>query len=430
MLTLLLAAIFLPNLVPLVTMLSGIGTPVRTAAILAYAIPVLLVRLRHPYIAVAVFLAIVVYDLIQSISLLFSFSLFELPTILPFLVELNLLASPLYAFLVFAIMTTTLATVFVLLFRQNQLKGNHLGLTLLLLVALAGFDLYFNASPHYLFGTAYAQGKPFQSAMIESGLEDRLQSNKVNVFVVMVEGLGRFVDDSQHALIMSPLMGPAMAKNYEWRSGAITYYGSTTHAGMRELCASRQPYTALITDGIILDCLPARLTKRGYTTRALHGFKQKMFDRDAWYPLVGFQRMTFLEQMQKGMTRSCGAVFKGACDVDIGAEAAQALLEPGGPRLIYWLTLNTHIPIRPGDGSPRFGCQTPANPFRHAEVCSMAELWTDVLEQVAKIALDPDLPPTAFLIVGDHAPPFWSRQARQLFRPGEVSWVSLWPRSP
>lgn len=429
MLELFLAAVFLPNLVPLVAMLSGIGTPLRTAAIIAYGIPVLLVRLRHPYAAVAVFLAVVVYDLIQSISLLFSLSHFALSRLLSFVLDVDLLASPLYVVVGLALLAITLMTVAILLMRQEQIKSARLGPSAVLLVGLVGIDLSFNASPHYLFGSAYAQGKPFRSAMIESGFADRLPSHDINVMVVMVEGWGHFVDSNHQALVEAPLRDPALTMLYEWGAGTTTYYGSTTSAEMLELCSTRQPYMALTNDGNSIACLPARLAQHGFTTRALHGFTWNMFDRHTWYPLVGFQKLAFLEQMQPHLTRTCGSVFEGACDVDVATMAAEALREPGGPRLVYWLTLNTHIPIQPEDGAPRFGCDTPANPFIFHEVCGMAELWTDVLEQIASIALDPALPPTAFLIVGDHAPPFWSRRARQLFVPGQVSWVSLWPRS-
>ena len=59
----------------------------------------------------------------------------------------------------------------------------------------------------------------------------------------------------------------------------------------------------------------------------------------------------------------------------------------------------------------------------------MADMWTDVLERVAEMAQDPGLLPTGILIMDDHAPPLWSGLASTLFRPGEVSWASLWPRA-
>jgi hypothetical protein len=58
----------------------------------------------------------------------------------------------------------------------------------------------------------------------------------------------------------------------------------------------------------------------------------------------------------------------------------------------------------------------------------MAELWRDVFASVARLALDPRIGPAEIVMVGDHAPPFWSRQARGQFEPGKVAWYRLTPR--
>jgi hypothetical protein len=59
------------------------------------------------------------------------------------------------------------------------------------------------------------------------------------------------------------------------------------------------------------------------------------------------------------------------------------------------------------------------------KVCNMTEMWMDVLEGIGRLAAD--LPGTEILIVGDHAPPLWSRAGRALFRPGRVPWFHLKP---
>jgi hypothetical protein len=40
-----------------------------------------------------------------------------------------------------------------------------------------------------------------------------------------------------------------------------------------------------------------------------------------------------------------------------------------------------------------------------------------------------EIPPTEILLVGDHAPPLWSKAGRALFTPGKVTWVRLTPRA-
>ena len=58
----------------------------------------------------------------------------------------------------------------------------------------------------------------------------------------------------------------------------------------------------------------------------------------------------------------------------------------------------------------------------------MAELWHDVFRVVKKVALDPSVGPADILIVGDHAPPLWSKRGRAQFADGQVAWYRLKPR--
>ena len=58
----------------------------------------------------------------------------------------------------------------------------------------------------------------------------------------------------------------------------------------------------------------------------------------------------------------------------------------------------------------------------------MAELWHDVFAAVARIARDPAVGPADILLVGDHAPPLWSKRGRAEFAPGQVAWYRLQPR--
>jgi hypothetical protein len=57
----------------------------------------------------------------------------------------------------------------------------------------------------------------------------------------------------------------------------------------------------------------------------------------------------------------------------------------------------------------------------------MTEMWIDVLDGLAKMTAN--IPPTEILIVGDHAPPLWSKAGRRLFTPGKVTWIRLTPRA-
>jgi hypothetical protein len=61
---------------------------------------------------------------------------------------------------------------------------------------------------------------------------------------------------------------------------------------------------------------------RGYTTTAVHGFFSGMFDRNRWYPRIGFKNMHFGEALTPQMKREYGRTFRGACDADLPADRA------------------------------------------------------------------------------------------------------------
>jgi hypothetical protein len=126
--------------------------------------------------------------------------------------------------------------------------------------------------------------------------------------------------------------------------------------------------------------------------------------------------------------RLCGGVVQGVCDADLAPIIAGEAAKVKGPRFIYWLTLNTHIPVHEGDALTDFGCDRDARLFGTRKVCMMSELWRDAFNAIAKLANDPAIGPADILIVGDHAPPLWSKRGRAQFMPGQVAWYRLTPR--
>jgi phosphoglycerol transferase MdoB-like AlkP superfamily enzyme len=103
------------------------------------------------------------------------------------------------------------------------------------------------------------------------------------------------------------------------------------------------------------------------------------------------------------------------------------LREAKQPTFFYWMTLSTHVPIAPHEGTPRLGCANGGGQIGNVEVCYMTELWMDLFLSVAQLARD--LPGTEIMLVGDHAPPLWSKAGRNLFTPGKVTWVRLTPKA-
>jgi hypothetical protein len=420
--------LLLPNAVAFGLETAGLGLPPRGIAILLYVIVALLARHVPAWVSILLYLAAVAFDLLVTLSLFFSIWVTEFATTLRHARELDLAGYPLYAGGIVAILATTALAVALLWRCGRALAGAPVLPTLATGLALTTINLLGGISPHAQYGAAMAAGPGFGSAAAASGFEavSRAPGGR-NMLLVIVESTGAFHDPALQALLAAPLDHPGVAARYEVSRGTAPHCGSTTAGEMRELCGTSAHYTALLGEGLG-DCLPARLAAAGYATVGFHGYTAAMFGRRAWWPRLGLQETRFHEDLRSGLARECGRVFAGACDADIPARLRAAAAASDRPVFLYWLTLNTHVPIRFGEGRPRLDCAG-GGPHGNAEVCGMTEMWMDVMDGVVALATDPALPPFEILVVGDHAPPLWSRHGRGLFVPGQVSWFRLSPKA-
>jgi hypothetical protein len=421
------AGLLLPDLLSLATLgsLIDVGLPPRTACILLYAALAMCAR-RIPFAVTAVlFFAILAFDLVWTLSVSFGLRPRDLVFALDYAQHIHVLDSPLYVTLIAVLAVTSAATLRVLSNRQALLRGNIVALFAAAL-ALAGVDYVSNADAHYNFGAMVHPDGPVESAANSSGFSSVAGVNGRNVVVVIVESLGYFTDPTVRAKVAAPLFDARVTQKYNVTSGHVGYYGSTTFGEMRELCGTREPYREF-TAKSGASCLPEQLHLRGYTSIAVHAFSGDMFDRKTWYPKIGFDKELFGEELVTRTKRMCGGAFRGVCDADLAPIIAKEAAKTKKPRFIYWLTLNTHVPVAPGEALTNFDCQSNETVFGRPIVCRMGELWRDLFTAIAQVALDPAIGPAEIVIVGDHAPPLWSRRGRAMFAPGQVAWYRLTP---
>jgi phosphoglycerol transferase MdoB-like AlkP superfamily enzyme len=154
-----------------------------------------------------------------------------------------------------------------------------------------------------------------------------------------------------------------------------------------------------------------------------------MFSRDQWYPNIGFTRMHFANDIERSkgdmVPSRCGSVFDGLCDNELGSVIRQEMLARSDkPKMVYWLTLNSHVPFVPKENG-QLGCAGTRPGIDNRTVCQLTEYWADVMDEVASIASDPTLPPTDILIIGDHHTPLWERAAKHKFVLNKVDWFLL-----
>ena len=421
------AGVILPNALSLVALVTGVGAPPRTAAIIAYATVAVIARIAPAPVTAVLFLAAAAYDAIATIALLFNLAPSEIMLALHLSADLKLFASPFYLAMILGLVFLLALNIAVLTLKRHLLRLGNPAVMMGLAVLFAAADFFTNTSAHYQFGTLYAAGKPMESAAESSGFRtSALAGSGRNVLMIVVESLGQFADPWRQSVMLQPLQNADLLKRYEVSVGSSTYYGSTTAAEMRELCNTREGYETVL-EGKSFTCLPHQMAERGYQTVSLHNFTSNFFQRKDWYPRLGFDKQLFREDLTGYLKRQCGGPFRGPCDVDVVPFIGKQLREAKKPTFFYWMTLSTHVPIAPHEGSPRLNCTRDGGPIGQVEVCYMTEMWMDVFEAITRMTAE--LPPTEILLVGDHAPPLWSKAGRRLFTPGQVTWVRLTPKA-
>ena len=414
-----LAFVLVPNLPYALLMTEYVVRP-RTPFILLYwCIGVVAPKCPGWFVACAL-AAVASLDLVWLVSGLF----FLHPSEVVEAAKYAPLIYPAASWLYLAFGASTMATVAMpayLIHRHRALfqRGRLLGVVLMIAVVVADWHLTTNAPQ---------EAPAFSSAMRQTEIE---QSDSMaaggSLLIVMVESLGVFADPAHNERVFEELRSKEILARYRVREGVSPHFGATTGATSRELCGRWATYRDYLT-GSDFDCLPARLAARGYGTYAVYTSTGHMFDMFDWYPKVGFAHLMFEEQMRaRGERGHCGAVFRSACDAAASGVVRDLLTAPGGgPRFVYWLTIDSHMPIEPTDGTPRWNCGV-GGPFGNQPVCLMAQIWADVIDATARIATDPELGPTTILVVGDHSPPFVRRTVQRYFLPGMVPWIALEP---
>jgi hypothetical protein len=252
---------------------------------------------------------------------------------------------------------------------------------------------------------------------------------RINIVQVVVESMGLQENSDAKRLEFAMFQSPEILQRYRLTEGNVPFNGPTVPGQLRELCGLQL--------GVRVDanvaaqsgrCLPRQLRSLGYETEAIHGYTGSMFHRSIWYRDFGFQKSVFLEDMKNspGM-HLCEGAFEGICDADIAEMIHRQLLASRGgrhPLFVHWMTLNSHLPVEE-DGAPAYSC-----PAGYPEdVCQQLGYIHLALQSIEKVAADPSLPPTTFVIVGDHAPPFIEGEKRDLYDQGNVPYLLLQPKT-
>jgi hypothetical protein len=257
-------------------------------------------------------------------------------------------------------------------------------------------------------------------------------SDHPNVVLVLLESWGLTDDQAVADAIESPYETGALADRYAFVKGVVPFYGATIAGEARELCGSTIGYHMLDAPSPELDtCVPHKLASMGYTTLAVHGLDGHMFSRQSWYPRIGFQQTVFRPQFKQQRLPDCSEAFVGICDASIADWISARLANARSPTFVHWMTLNSHLPVvTPTPLGKDFPCQFDSSLRSSPAFCSWYQLVANVHRAVAQMAsasLNLNRK-TAFIVVGDHMPPFSNPRLRSRFSLSDVPYIILLPR--
>jgi hypothetical protein len=276
--------------------------------------------------------------------------------------------------------------------------------------------------------SASAQMTPWLTASVSA-------AERPDVVLIVVESWGLPLDSYLAQALTAPYASAAIAHSYRVSYGTAPFTGLTVPGEARELCLSTMGFGILHPSAQVAQrCLPGQFHALGYENIALHGYVGEMFYRAQWYRELGFDRALFGPELGQIGLRRCGGAFPGICDGAIARFIGDSLLDTrqAQPKFIYWVTLNSHLPVParpdlPADDS----CTTDPALRSSAALCSWFRLVRAVHQSVSQVAVQTvartAARPTVFILVGDHAPPFGDPRLRSRFSASQVPYVMLTP---
>lgn len=415
--------LLVPNF--LIILMWPIGGPPMQPALLVFGLVALLVSML-PWVGAKrlALLAMIAVATSSYVCSMFNISPTDVAILPTFLSEVRPWESPMYL-IGAAIVVTAIGISLWHAPRQPRLRtAPGLAFALLAVLGLGQADHVATAATAGTYHAAWQPGQPFVSATTDAGVA-RPPATRHNVVLIVVEGLGLPTVAPERPMFDADWNRPQWSARYAVGHGKVPYYGSTTTGELRELCGVWGQYVSF--DFAKAHCMPQTYRAAGYQTTALHSFYGTFFDRDKWWPKLGFQTMDFKPQLLAAGARQCGGIFPGACDQDVPGLIGAKLKAARQPQFVYWVTLNTHLPViaDPKLGTASCELTDPAWQANDPQLCRMFMLHHRLADAIDKLAMDPALPPTDFLIVGDHMPPFLGRQKRFRFDPAHVPYIYL-----
>ncbi|MGH9482313.1 MAG: sulfatase-like hydrolase/transferase [Terriglobales bacterium] len=254
-----------------------------------------------------------------------------------------------------------------------------------------------------------------------------------NLVLVLVESWGYAHAAQLNAALTAPFTSPELTRRYSLRQGLVGFTGATQEAELRELCNQKPAVPGsrpTIANVDLPGCLPFQLQRAGFRTVALDSALAFWIGGRNWYGTIGFEKIYGFEYFHGlGLPTFVAGPFRSIRDPDAISQIPVLLAaDTSKPTFLFFLTVSAHLPINlPLPGAYDADCSFAAATRDSPQACGWYRIERQTLAAVAQVAAAPNLPPSIFVVVGDHAPPFLD-SARDAFSATQVPYLILSPR--
>jgi hypothetical protein len=247
--------------------------------------------------------------------------------------------------------------------------------------------------------------------------------------LVLVESWGKSTDQVLRQSLVQPYEAN-LGGRFTVLEGSVPFHGPTISGENRELCGRSGGQSVMEAPAdAFRNCLPDELRDQGFHTIAIHGNHGSFYHRKEWYLRAGFQETWFKWNLESAGLPDCAGLFIGVCDSAIASWIGKRLERPDAdPRFIYWVTLNSHLPVPNPPSLPTLApCNAEPSLAADVELCNWYRLILNVHQSIASLAGRNGPRPVVYVVVGDHAPPFSEPALRDSFDQSAVPYVILLP---
>ncbi len=251
-----------------------------------------------------------------------------------------------------------------------------------------------------------------------------------NQMTIVVESWGAIADNEIQKKFNQSLIREFNKEGYTVTTGLCRYYGSTTAAGLRELTNSKGEYGYFMdknSDTTIKSIFNYK-NKQKYDTYAFHPFTGRMFSRSIWWKNLGTKALYFRDNYLKDYPNDHQNIVNESHFPAIKDEAffdyINNITKNSSKKYVYYLTVNSHLPYQQIivdlnlDSSLDLKKLKLVNEAKY-QLIHIKNFINYVAHNISINKWD------KVVIVGDHTPPFYTKQERSFYKVGVVPYMVI-----